>query len=165
MNINEALNLLNLSGENITKEQIKKAYKKAAIKYHPDRNPASAEVMKAVNAAFEFLSNLNMNSFNHTENEKACNFAEELEEIITELQKLQGVIIEVCGNWIWLSGETKQHKEALKELGCFWASKKKSWYYRPAGHKSKSRRAWEMDEIRNKYGSSTVNYGNNLIRA
>ncbi|HDX0987992.1 TPA: DnaJ domain-containing protein, partial [Pasteurella multocida] len=53
MNINEALNLLNLS-QNVSKDDIKKAYKKMAIKYHPDRNPAGAEVMKAINAAFEF---------------------------------------------------------------------------------------------------------------
>uniref|UniRef100_UPI003F4ABCEB DnaJ domain-containing protein n=1 Tax=Pasteurella multocida TaxID=747 RepID=UPI003F4ABCEB len=55
MNINEALNLLNLS-QNVSKDDIKKAYKKMAIKYHPDRNPAGAEVMKAINAAFEFLA-------------------------------------------------------------------------------------------------------------
>ena len=68
MNINEALNLLNLS-QNVTKEEIKKAYKKMAIKYHPDRNPAGAEVMKAINAAFEFLSGLDGDTFTHTDTE------------------------------------------------------------------------------------------------
>ena len=103
MNINEALNLLNIS-DKATKEEIKKAYKKMAIKFHPDRNPAGAEVMKAINAAFEFLNSLESEEFTHTDTENAYNFAEELAEIIAELQKLQGVIIEVCGNWIWLTG-------------------------------------------------------------
>ena len=123
MNINEALNLLNIS-DKATKEEIKKAYKKMAIKFHPDRNPAGAEVMKAINAAFEFLNSLESEEFTHTDTENAYNFAEELAEIIAELQKLQGVIIEVCGNWIWLTGETRQYKEKLKELGCYWAAKK-----------------------------------------
>ena len=161
MNINEALNLLNLS-QNVTKEEIKKAYKKMAIKYHPDRNPAGEEVMKAINAAFEFLSGLEGDSFTHTDAENAYNFAEELADIIAELKKLQGVIIEVCGNWLWLSGDTKNHKDALKKLGCFWAAKKLKWYYRPAEHKSRRHdKAWDMEEIRNKYGSHFQNGAGN----
>lgn len=154
MNINEALNLLNLS-TTASKEDIKRAYKKAAVKYHPDRNPAGSEVMKAINSAYEFLSSLNSDSFTHTDAENAYNFAEELAEIIEKLKNLQGVIIEVCGNWLWLSGETKAHKESLKSLGCFWAAKKCKWYYRPAEHKSRNQgKSWDMEEIRSKYGSS-----------
>ena len=55
MNINEALNLLNIS-DKATKEEIKKAYKKMAIKFHPDRNPAGAEVMKAINKVAFFMN-------------------------------------------------------------------------------------------------------------
>ena len=161
MNINEALNLLNIS-DKATKEEIKKAYKKMAIKFHPNRNPAGAEVMKAINAAFEFLNGLESEVFTHTDTENAYNFAEELAEVIAELQKLQGVIIEICGNWIWLAGETRQYKEKLKELGCYWAAKKLKWYYRPAEHKSRRHaKAWDMEEIRNKYGSHFQNAAGN----
>ncbi|OZZ43770.1 DnaJ domain-containing protein, partial [Klebsiella pneumoniae] len=38
MNIQEALNVFGLSGD-LTEKDIKAAYKKAALKYHPDRNP------------------------------------------------------------------------------------------------------------------------------
>ena len=40
-------------------DDIKKAYRKAAMKYHPDRNPGdktAEEKMKEVNAAYEILS-------------------------------------------------------------------------------------------------------------
>ena len=50
--------LLGVSRE-ATLEEIKKAYRKQAMKYHPDRNPGdktAEEMMKKVNVAFEVLS-------------------------------------------------------------------------------------------------------------
>ncbi|MFC1118051.1 DnaJ domain-containing protein [Pasteurella multocida] len=156
MNINEALNVLNLTGT-VNKADIAKAYKKLAVKYHPDRNPAGAEMMKVINSAYEFLKGLESEQVTHTDAENAYNYSEDLEAVISEVLKMQGVVIEICGNWIWLSGETKAHKEAIKALGFFWASKKAKWYYRPAEHKSRRHKAWDMEEIRSKYGSSVMN--------
>lgn len=155
MNINEALNVLNLTGT-VTKEQITKAYKRMAFRYHPDRNETGAEMMKVINAAYEFLKSLDVDELTHTDEANAYNYSEDLEAIISEVLKMQGVIIEICGNWVWLSGETKAYKEQIKDLGFFWASKKLSWYYRPAEHKSRCHKSWEMDKIRSKYGSSFV---------
>lgn len=153
MKINEALNLLGLSGK-VTKSDITKAYKKTAIKFHPDRNPAGAEVMKAVNAAYEFLKGLEFDEVTHTDSENAYNFSDELAEVINGVMSLDGMIIEICGNWVWLSGNTKEHKDILKSLGFFWAGKKAKWYYRPAEHKSSQyKQSWDMDKIREKYGS------------
>ncbi|NNH97779.1 J domain-containing protein [Pasteurella multocida] len=153
MNINEALNLLNLSGK-VTKDEITKAYKKMAIKYHPDRNPAGAEVMKAINTAYEFLKSLNSDTIEHTDSQNAYDFSIELSSVIEAVQQMLGVTLEICGNWIWLSGNTKEYKDALKELGFKWAPKKKMWYYRPEEHRSrKHSRTWDMDEIREKFGS------------
>lgn len=155
MNINEALNVLNLKGT-VNKEEITKAYKRLAVKYHPDRNPTGAEMMKVINAAYEFLKGLSFDEIKHTDEENAYNYSEDLEAVISEVLKMQGVIIEICGNWIWLSGETRAYKDQIKALGFFWAGKKAKWYYRPAEHKSRRHKAWDMDEIRNKYGSSVV---------
>jgi len=79
--------------------------------------------------------------------------------LLREVQKvyrMQGVEIEVCGNWIWLSGNTKDYKDQIKSLGCYWASQKKKWYYRPSEYKSLNRGSWNMEAIREKYGSSIV---------
>lgn len=156
MNINEALNVLNLTGT-VSKAEITKAYKKLAVKYHPDRNPTGAEMMKVINAAYEFLKGLEREEITHTDTENAYNYSEDLEAVIFEVLKMKGVVIEICGNWIWLSGETKAFKDQIKALGFFWAGKKAKWYYRPAEHKSRRHKAWDMDQIRNKYGSSIMN--------
>nr|WP_227818512.1 J domain-containing protein [Klebsiella pneumoniae] len=57
MNIQQALNIFGLSGE-LTEQDVKKAYKQAALKFHPDKNrenPTAAEMMKAINTAYDFL--------------------------------------------------------------------------------------------------------------
>ncbi len=38
-------------------DEIKKAYRNLAFQYHPDRNPGSEEMMKAINEAYAVLSN------------------------------------------------------------------------------------------------------------
>ncbi|MGT3828659.1 J domain-containing protein [Enterobacter kobei] len=77
--IKEALNVLGLSGE-ITEVEIKKAYKRLALKYHPDKNKAvDANMMKMITAAFNFLKdNLDkIVNFNHSADD-AYNYSEEV---------------------------------------------------------------------------------------
>jgi hypothetical protein len=65
--------------------------------------------------------------------------------------------IEVCGTWVWVSGDTKPHREALKKSGFRWASKKAQWYFRPEDSKARRHNgSWSMDKIRSKYGSDKV---------
>lgn len=156
MNVQEALNIFGLSGE-LTEQDIKKAYKKAALKYHPDRNPLGAELMKAVNSAFDFLMNNleNINKFQSENKQSHYNYAEELEQVLNILSDLTGIIYEVIGNWIWISGKTKEHKDTLKEIGCKWAMKKKQWFYRPEEYKSRrNHKEHSIDEIREMHGTN-----------
>ena len=156
MNIQEALNIFGLSGQ-LTEKDIKDAFKKAALKYHPDRNPVGAEMMKAVNSAFDFLmANLDkINQYQSPEQSAIYNYGDELENVLKALYGLSGLVYEVIGNWIWISGNTIEHKEVLKEMGCKWAAKKKQWFYRPEEHKSYwNREEHTIEESRAKYGTS-----------
>ena len=60
MNIKDAFSILGLSAS-ADQEDIKTAYRKACIKYHPDRNPAGMEMMKAVNVAYRSLNEIAYN--------------------------------------------------------------------------------------------------------
>ena len=76
--------------------------------------------------------------------------------IIAALLKLDGLEIELCGRWLWIGGNTKEHKEALKAAGCRWSSTKKLWSW----HFAEEGQRWHkgtktMTEIRSKYGSTT----------
>ena len=47
-----------------------------------------------------------------------------------------GLDLEMCGSWLWVSGNTIDHKEQLKELGLRYSPNKKMWYYRPKWSRS-----------------------------
>ena len=68
-------------------------------------------------------------------------------------------MIEIVGNWIWVTGNTKPHKEALKGSGFWYASKKKAWYFKPADYVAKSRKHYSLNEIKAKYGSTKIEGG------
>ncbi|MDE1315479.1 hypothetical protein MEG05_15585 [Vibrio aestuarianus] len=80
--------------------------------------------MVAINAAYTFLSNLDADPVQQDADATNYDFAEALQTVISELAKLDGLNLEVCGNWIWISGETKKHKDSIKELGCYFSRKK-----------------------------------------
>ena len=77
-------------------------------------------------------------------------------EIINQIIGLQGIIIELIGNWIWISGNTYPYKSQLKQIGFYFAPKKIMWYYRPPDYKSSNRNPKTIDYIRLKYGSDII---------
>lgn len=66
---------------------------------------------------------------------------------------LLGLNMEVCGSWLWVSGNTREHKEALKELGLRYSPNKMMWYYRPKWYRSSNSTPVDMEFIRKKYGT------------
>ena len=148
-----------------TLEQLRKAYRDLLKKYHPD-NGGSEEITKAINTEYEqlfkVLKNRHDSKATGTESNTSDNmkydFAEDekLREILQKIIHFEGITIEICGAWIWLSGNTYQHKKELKEIGFKWASTKKQWYWHSEAYVKKSRKTLSMEEIRNKYGSTEV---------
>jgi hypothetical protein len=139
-----------------TLEELKKEYKKLAMMYHPDRPNGNEEIMKAVNNEYEMLFNILKEKQEVKEDKLNNENSAEFINIINELIHCEGLEIELTGTWCWLSGNTYQYKNIIKGLGFKWASAKKMWYLKPENYVSSKHKAWDMDKIRNTYGSQKV---------
>lgn len=154
-------------------QMLKERYKELAKAYHPDLNPdAGDETMQQINAQYDELvkrfarvASDGRTEATAEETRSAADLAMQYREIIAQIIKLSGLNIELCSAWLWVSGDTYEHREALKAAGLRFASKKKMWYWRPeeaACHKS--RRNATMSDIRRKYGSERIKTSANGFR-
>ena len=142
-----------------TIEEAKKLYRRLAMENHPDRG-GDLDTMKAINSEYDEFFNTMKNRHNAdaqaTGSRPINETPEEFRRVIEKIINIPGIISELCGSWIWISGETRGFKEQLKAAGCFWASKKKMWYWRAPEDAVHSRHTKSMTEIRNKYGSERI---------
>ena len=127
--------------------EAKKIYKNLAKKLHPDVG-GDEESFKLLNAIYTDLIEHKI----YFSNDFKIDI--ELEKIISLILHFENITIELVGSWVWVSGDTKEIKDKLKELGFKWAMKKKMWYY--GEMKSKNPTPKSMEEIKSKYGSETL---------
>lgn len=149
--------------------ELKQLYRAFALQFHPDHG-GTEEGMKAINIEFTRLFEILKTRQNETAKEehsrgnwKGCHETtetpDEFIEIVEKLSRIQGINIELCGAWLWISGDTLRNQRALKACGCLWSSNKKMWYWRHKENYCRKRtaRVVDMNEIRAKYGSQTLN--------
>lgn len=139
-----------------TAEDVKHQYRENAKKYHPDLG-GDPEDFKAMRLEYEQLweryKNIHRNAEGKTYEKETTETPDEFADIINVLIQLDGVEVEICGSWIWASGNTQPYKETLKGLKMKWAHKKKAWYYHSEPYRKRSRRELSLDEIRDMFGS------------
>lgn len=147
-----------------TIEDAKKQYYRLCLRWHPDRPNGDLKVMQAINAEWDYLRRHNYNihqtkdggTYTDWSQDVPDDVTNEFADIISQLVTMQGLEIEICGSWLWVGGNTREHKDALKSMGMRWASKKRRWYRAPKDWKRKTHRELSMDEIRDKFGSTSV---------
>lgn len=142
-----------------TAEQAKQRYHELVKMYHPDNGGSGIEIKEIISEfkiIWERVKNLHYSEEKHGTYEKETDeTADDFIDIINALLRFEGIVIEICGSWIWLSGNTYPVKDELKMLGCRWSKGKKKWYFthdewKPSlFHKS-------MGEIRSTYGSKVI---------
>ena len=142
-----------------TLEELKIMYKKLAIANHPDHG-GTTEAMQQINneysELFDSLKNIHRSADGETYTARQDNdeTAAEFIEIIAKLVRLPGIIIELCGSWLWITGETRAVKDELKEIGFRWSKAKTAWYYHHGEYLKGSGKDMSLDDIRIKYGST-----------
>ena len=152
-----------------TLEELIKQYKELLKRYHPDNPNGSTEATQQINQEYEKLFKLlkDKHDSKQTSNTKEktsfynnmkYDFSEDikLREVLNKVINFTDVTIELCGSWIWISGNTYQYKKELKEIGFKWASNKKAWYWHSEAFRKRSNKKLSMNDIRNYYGSTEV---------
>lgn len=140
-----------------TLQEVKKLYRELCKEHHPDKGGDTA-TMQLINAQYTEAINTIANGGTLTEEEAQSEIinAEAYKQAINAIINLNGIMIEICGGWIWVSGNTYPHKEIFKANGFYFASKKLQWYFRSAEYKTSSKKSHSMEEIRAKYGSQHI---------
>lgn len=155
-----------------TPAEINRVYKTLSAVFHPD-NGGDLETMQELNrqrsaalAALEQgevvpaeVAELPASTLYLPEkSETSTNLVQALKDLIDKAQQIPGVHLELCGSWLWATGETRPVKDDLKALGFRWSQNKAAWYWRdPATpYRRRGRRKYSMDEIRDRHGSMAI---------
>lgn len=149
-----------------TLDELKKEYRRLAMIHHPDHGGDTA-TMQAINGEYSetFARLKDQHNAAADESHQTTETPEEFIAIISQLLRIPGLIVELCGSWLWITGETYAVRDQLKAAGCRWSSSKKAWYW----HHPEEGHRWHkgtatMSDIRTKYGSQTYK-GRNAAEA
>lgn len=148
--------------QNCTNEsEIKTAWRTYAKEHHPDVG-GNLETMQEINSQYEAALKGDYRGRQGMDEAKTSarwSMDQEIMQKAQEILKLNRELqVEVCGVWLWITGNTKEVKEGLKALACRWSPKKLAWYYRREvdGGRRWHKRNYSLDEIRARYGSDNV---------
>lgn len=129
-------------------EELKREYKRLAMKHHPDVSSGSDADMKEINAEYDLLfgklKNVHQTAAGETYTAKTetAETPNEFKDIIDTLIHLDGINIELCGSWLWISGNTYPHRKTLKELHFRFSKSKTAWYYHTTDYRKTSNKTF-----------------------
>jgi curved DNA-binding protein CbpA len=140
-----------------TLDEARKTYHKLAMQLHPDKGGDEEEFKELANQFHSF----------HPDSKKYENeindwSSKAYAHVISQLIIIPEIVIEICGSWIWISGNTKAYKEKIKSIETDefykrgFSAQKQMWYFSPKGYRKKSKDDFDMQTIRDIYGSETI---------
>lgn len=151
-----------------TLEEVKKLYHKLAKQYHPDCGGSTAK-MQDISSEYDYACAvlLKGEKLSSEEINEQIELSEKYKQAIEAIIHLPGIQIEVVGNWIWVTGNTYEHRSKKKggtgilyEAGYIYANKRdepSAWFFRTEENKTKSYKRQSLEEIKAKYGSTSIN--------
>ncbi len=147
-----------------TLDEARALYRNLARQHHPDHG-GDTTTMQEINRQWaDFQANHANRSERqrqtdaHAAGRKTAADYHNLDEV-TEILRAKimyalnlGLEVELCGLWLWVTGDTRPHKEELKAEKFLWSPDKSAWYYPGIPSFNRTRRT--MDEIRQMHGST-----------
>ena len=153
MTTREALSILKPKAR--TEEAIKAAYREACLQHHPDHG-GDIELMKLVNLAMECLNSRPWTAYEARAAANDMPLTEILKTAWDQIKHLPEINGEVCGSWIWVTGTTKKYRHELKAAGFRFSRNKIAWYFHGPGYRKRTKRSFNIDEIRSQWGSNDL---------
>lgn len=144
--------------QNITSlEELRKQYKALLKQYHPD-NGGDPETIKIINVEYDRLFAFLKDSKpegKETTTEYDTTSDKAIRSVLNAIIHLD-VTIEICGTWIWVTGNTYPVKEQLKGVDFKFSKNKKAWYWHSEGYVKHGRKKYSLQDIRLMHGSEEV---------
>ena len=143
-------------------EELRKSFYKLCLRMHPDKGGDHLAFVGMKNE-YDYLCGLRgASEFGNAAREKraprySAASEKQLREMIEKLIHLENITIEICGCWLWITGNTFAIHTTLSALGLKFSGSKKAWYYAASMQSGKIRgRYSDMNKIRNRFGSETI---------
>lgn len=146
----------------VSLESLRQAYRIAALFNHPDKHEADevemwTELFKALQAEYEeILSTRSREQWKEAKSSYGLEKA--LQDMIDKAMKIPNIHIELCGCWLWISGDTFLQRARLKIAGFKYSKPKQRWYWGLTMVKKSRKKARhkDMDSIYKAYGRETL---------
>ena len=137
--------------------ELKKEYRELAKKNHPDMGGNESDMME-INSQFDELVKIlpNVNAQGGEYHSQKQEIGKEFRDAIMTIIHCMGIEIEICGSWIWVTGNTIIHKEILKKAGYQFSSKKIAWYWHNEGYRKTTNKSYTLNDIRTFWGSEKI---------
>lgn len=143
-----------------TEEELKKEFCNWCKRLHPDNggsNEEFVEMQKEFTNIFENVKGKHRNKDGNIYQEDKKQYYN-CEDFIIKIKSIikYNIDIDIIGRWLWVSGNTKEIKELLKQLKFNYSGQKQAWYYHEGKYRKKSSSNDTLEELKEKYKSHNI---------
>ena len=140
-------------------QELRAEYRRLAKQHHPDMG-GDEKIMMQINAEYDKLSailpEISAQGEEYKPREEAREAPEEYREAVIATLGMDSVEVELCGSWLWCTGNTYPYRQRFAAAGYKWSKSKSAWYWKPENSVSRCKKHFSLEEIRAMHGSTRI---------